>query len=235
HADLAAVDAALERSEVIWRKLRDRGLGWHVERARAVHRINCGAEQQGVRELQALHRRASQEALAGTLLFRAYDQCVVSAEAASLSRAELRAALAPDTADPPTVWSMKLRALSRAGLHDEARAQLRAVSPAGLRDLPRDRDYLGTLGALVHTVLELRAYEYTAPLWELLSEYPEGFAVNATFLCEGSIAGLRAALAQSLGRRDEAAKLVSQGVQLAERAGLTRAAALSRNVLAESG
>ncbi|HKP58133.1 MAG TPA: AAA family ATPase [Polyangiales bacterium] len=232
--DPAGFDAGLERSEVVCRRLRDRGLGWHVERARAMQRINAGDEQAGVRELQALHRRAAQDALAGTLLFRAYDQCVISADAASLSRAELRAALAPDSADPPSVWSIKLRALARAGLHDEARAQLRAVTPAALLELPRDRDYLGTLGALVHCVLELRAYDYAPPLWQLLSEYPDGFSLHATFLCEGSVAQLRGELAQSLGRSDEAAQLLTRGAKLAEGAGLMRAATISRNVLAES-
>jgi hypothetical protein len=130
---------------------------------------------------------------------------------------------------------MKVRALARVGLNDEALAQLHAVTPQRLRDLPRDRDYLGTLGALVHAVLELGANEYVAPLYDLLAVDSDRFAAHVSFLCEGSIAQLRGSLATRLGLVAEARQLFARGAQLSEQAGLARAAAVSRGLLTELG
>jgi hypothetical protein len=169
------------------------------------------------------------------LLLAAYDQCVVSPEVGNLDRATLRSALARDAGDPPNIWSIKVRALARAGLSDEALAQLHAVTPQRLRDLPRDRDYLGTLGALVHAVLELGATEYVAPLYDLLAPDSDRFAAHVSFLCEGSIAQLRGSLARRLGLVAEARQLFARGAKLSEQVGLARAAAVSRDLLAELG
>jgi hypothetical protein len=101
-----------------------------------------------------------------------------------------------------------------------------------LRDLPRDRDYLGTLGAVVQAVLELGAADYVAPLYELLEVDTERFAAHVSFVCEGSIAQLRGSLAQRIGLVDQARELFALGAKLSEQAGLTRAAAVSRTLLA---
>jgi hypothetical protein len=231
--ELATLAATLERCEATCRKLEGRELGWQVERARTVQRLNAGDDATVLQELRALHERAAREALPGSLLLAAYDQCVVSPDVGSLDRATLRRALARDSSDPPNIWSMKVRALARAGLHEEALAQLHAVTPERLRDLPRDRDYLGTLGALVHGVLELGAKEYVAPLYELLAADSDRFAAHVSFLCEGSIAQLRGSLAKRLGLVAEARQLFARGAELSEQAGLARAAAVSRGLLSE--
>src|SRR6185436_8283639 len=106
--------------------------------------------------LQVLHRAGPQAAPPGSLLLQAHDQCVVSAEVSKLSSRELRAALEPDSADSPNICALKVRALARAGMHDEAHARLRAFAPERIASLPRDRDYLGTLAALTHAVVDLR-------------------------------------------------------------------------------
>jgi hypothetical protein len=177
-----------------------------------------------------LHARAAEERLPGSELFRAYDQCVTAPQIATLTRSELRAALERDGADAPHIWALKLRALTNAGLHDEARARLRAVAPDELANLPRDRDYLGTLGALVHAVLALEAHEYLEPLSVQLSEYPTSFAANISFVCEGSIPELMGQLAAGQGDRARASELSEQGEALCARAGLRTLRARARGV-----
>lgn len=182
--DLAGFDAALERCEATSRKLGKHELDWYVERARAMQLIHRGDTRAGVRRLHALHQRNRIIAPPGCILLRAYDQCVVASSVSNLSPHELRAVLEADPADSPNIWALKVRALARAGMHDEAHSQLRSVAPGRLKHLPRDRDYLGTLGALVHAVLELGADAYVGPLYERLAEYPHHFAADGTFGCE---------------------------------------------------
>jgi hypothetical protein len=138
-----------------------------------MQRWQAGDSEAGVQQLQALHRAGPQAAPPGSLLLQAYDQCVVSAEVSKLSSRELRGALEPDSADSPNIWALKLRALTRAGMHDEAHARLRAVAPEHIARLPRDRDYLGTLAALAHAVVDLQAEAYYDVLYGALAEYPE--------------------------------------------------------------
>lgn len=233
--ELATLAARLERCEAWCRKLGGRELAWQVERARTVQRLNADDDPTVIDELRALHDRAAREVLPGSLLLAAYDQCVISPELGTLDRATLRSTLARDSSDPPNIWSMKVRGLAGVGLIDEASTQLRAVPPERLRDLPRDRDYLGTLGALVNAVLELGATDYFAPLYELLEVDTDRFAAHVSFLCEGSIAQLRGSLASRLGLVADARELFARGVRLSEQAGLVRAAATSRGLLAAFG
>ena len=53
-----------------------------------------------------------------------------------------------------------------------------------IANLPRDRDYVGTLGALAYALLDLRAHAYLEPLCAALAEYPEHFAADGSFGCE---------------------------------------------------
>ena len=131
----------------------------------------------------------------------------------------MRAALEPDSADSPNIFALKVRALACAGMHDEAHAQLRAFAPERIARLPRDRDYLGTLGALAHAVIDLGAKAYVDVLYAALAEYPGRFAADGSFCCE-PVPRLMGLLAQSQARHVEAATLFAQGAEMAERAGL---------------
>jgi hypothetical protein len=182
--DMAGADAALERCEAVSRMLGEHELDWYVERARAMRHLHAGDVEAGLQRLQALHRAGPRAAPPGSGVLQAYDQCVVSADVSKLTSRELRAMLEPDSADSPNLWALKVRALAAAGMHDEARAQLRALAPERIRLLPRDRDYLGTLGALAHAVAELRAEAYFEALRGALAEYPEHFAADISFGCE---------------------------------------------------
>jgi hypothetical protein len=231
--DLAALSARLERCESWCRKLDAHELGWQVQRARTLQRYEMGDPTDVVSDLQALHERAARELVPGSILLAAYDHCLISPQVANLDRATLRTALSHDSGDAPNIWSMKVRALAHAGMRDEALSQLHTVSPDRLRDLPRDRDYLGTVGAIIQAVLELGAHEYFLPLYELTRVDSDRFAAHVSGLCEGSIAQLRGALALRLGHVSEARELFMRGARLSEVAGLARAAATSRALLAE--
>jgi hypothetical protein len=110
-------------------------------------------------------------------------------------------------------------------MHDEAHAQLRTFAVDRIASLPRDRDYLGTLGALAHAVIELRANEYIEVLYRLLAEFPEHFAADSSFCCE-PVPQLMGLLARSQGQKGDATSLLARGAKMAERAGLAGSASL---------
>lgn len=224
--DLATMRRALERSEERCREF-DRELLWHIERFRALARINAGQLAEGRAALLKLHHRALRIEPIGASLFCAYDRSVVLAGSRACS-SQWESALARNPEDPPNIWSMKVRALAAAGARDEASHALAAVSPSALRRLPCDRDYLGTLGALARASLILQATDYARVLYELLSPYAEDFAVNLAFVCEGSVSQLLGMLARSLGERSQARQHLKMAVALSEQAGLATCAAEAR-------
>jgi hypothetical protein len=160
-----------------------------------------------------------------------HDRIVVWGRRQELGAAE-RAWLAPDPDDAPVRWSIKLRVLTRAGLHEQALSQLRQLAPNRLSQLPCDRDHVGTLGSLARVVLELSAPgEYAEALLALLLRYPQHFAVHSSFLCEGAVPELVGLLLQRLGRPREAQQKLELSVQRSEAAGLMRCAAEARLAL----
>jgi eukaryotic-like serine/threonine-protein kinase len=198
--DLAAMETALERGEANCRHLDPNRL-WYLKRLRAVARINAGDRAQGTALLQALHRRARQNPTPANQLLCAYDQCVVLGDPSSLPRHVLRDAFAQGPGDPPNIWALKCRALAAAGLIDEARATLSFVPPARLAALPRDRDYLGTLGALARTAIALGALDYAQAVYPLLAPYPDRFAANVSFFNEGRVSELLGLLDKLLAQK----------------------------------
>jgi eukaryotic-like serine/threonine-protein kinase len=226
--DVAGMTAALERGAARCRQLDSRELTWHVERFRALRRIDRGDVQGGTAALRALHERARDEEIWGTALFCQYDRNVIFGQPAG----EPPAALAPGASDPPSVWGIKVRALAAAGLQDVARAALHAVAPEALARLPRDRDHLGTLGALTRAALQLGSLPYVQALYAQLEPYSDRFAVQAGSLCEGSVAQLRGMLALALGRDVEAIAQLEASIEHSERAGFTLCALSARLDLA---
>jgi hypothetical protein len=195
--DLQGALAALERATGRCRDL-DSELLWHFERFMALARWSGGDGARASGLLAALHERARQQAISGTEMFCAYDQALlfgVSGAAAS----GLLAELGPADNDRPNMWAMKLRGLQAAGATALARSALYRVPAARLGVLPCDRDYLGTLGALARVSIALHEPEYSAALYKLLAPYPDCFAVNVSFVCEGPVGQLLGALARSLG------------------------------------
>jgi hypothetical protein len=225
--DLSSMTRALERSEARCREY-DIELLWNVERFRAIARINAGHTAEGRAALIKLHQRAASVGpIPGTELFCAYDRCVVLAAGDARSERWERA-LAPDLQDPPNIWALKVRALAAAGWKDEARAALAAVPAETLTHLPCDREYLGTLGALTRAALTLEASDYARVLYELLSPFPEHFAANLAFHCEGSVSQLLGMLARSFGEPAKARLHLEAAIAASEQAGLTACAAEAR-------
>jgi hypothetical protein len=195
--DRARAELALSGAELRCRALGSRELLWHVERFQA-HVQADGCDEATTREsLRALHRRARDHNIVATALFVAYDEVLVLGDAPS--QTEVQRVCMPDTGDPPSVWSMKVRLLAAAGQHDAAWSALSEVPPERLAALPHDRDYLGTLGALTRASLELHADTYLKALLPLLASQMDKFAVHVAFHDEGAVAGLCAEIATALG------------------------------------
>jgi hypothetical protein len=208
-----------------------RELLWHCQRFAALALINAGECTQGTLALEELLRRSEQEALEGARLLRAYDQAIVLRRQPDSFVDSLRGVLALDSADAPSVWSTKVRVLTALGERRAAHAALSLVRPDQLARLPCDRDYLGTLGALAHASIELRARDYVAALYRLLEPYEQLFAAHIAFYCEGSVAQLRGLLAQSLGNSAAAEKHLVAGIARCDQAGLKTCAGQARHQL----
>jgi hypothetical protein len=225
--DLPATTRALVRGEERCREA-DIELLWHLERLLALSQLNAGHAAEGSAALRELHRRALDDGpIAGAELFCAYDQAVVLAPGKAGAERSWRA-LAPDADDAPNIWALKVRALAATGAKHEARAALGAVPADALRRLPCDREYLGTLGALARAALTLHAADHARVLYELLSPYPEYFAINLAFLCEGSVSQLLGKLARSFGDAAQARRHFDASIDESERAGFVACAAEAR-------
>jgi hypothetical protein len=235
HGETAPLSGMLERAVVYAREIRNM-MVWHFERFQALAHINAGSWTEGLPSLLALHRRAEQNAVLGTEPFCAFDRLIIFSELAERVIAmddNLRSALDFDASEPPSVWSMKVRALASAGLLEEAKAALRAVPPEALAKLPCDSQYLGTLGHLTHAALRLDALDYAQACYDLLSKYPTHFAANFAFLCDGAVPQLLGMLAAALGRHDEVVGHFETGIAMNERAGFVPRTAEAELRLAE--
>jgi hypothetical protein len=235
-AESAACADALERATLRCREIDQREGLWHAERARLLLRINAGTDSDAASGLTALHLRAERQSLWRTAPFSGFDRAVVLPELGHppVLDATLRRALAYERSDPPSVWSMKVRALATAGWVEAAHASLRALEASELAKLPCDRDYLGTLGHLARAALLLGARDYAQALYPLLAPYPEHFATHVSFWAEGSVSQLLGMLAAELGQGSQAIAHLQAGIAQNERAGLVRAADQARAQLAQS-
>jgi hypothetical protein len=166
----------------------------------------------------------------GSPAFCGFDRAVVLPELGVPTQIDdtLRRDLAFQMWDSPGVWALKVRALSAAGMLDEARSSLAAVAPHRLAELPHDSQYLGTLGHLTHAVLMLGATDYAAELERLLAPFDGRFSGHASYFCEGSVQLLRGMLARRAGRHAQAQQLLERGLSTSERAGFVLSALRAR-------
>jgi DNA-binding winged helix-turn-helix (wHTH) protein/tetratricopeptide (TPR) repeat protein len=232
--DHARALAALDFGGARARGLGKGEMGWQIERSRVIASFNVGQSADVLGALAKLHQTAETHSVLGTAPFCAFDQTVIALELGaevSIDDAQ-RSALAFDSSEPPTIWSMKVRALAAAGLADDATSVLQAVPPTALADLPCGAHYLGTLGHLTRAALLLRANDYLAALYPLLDRHPDAFTGHVSFLCDGSVSHLLGAVARALGRPSEAIAHLERGIAMNDRAGLLRCAAEARLELA---
>jgi DNA-binding winged helix-turn-helix (wHTH) protein/tetratricopeptide (TPR) repeat protein len=228
--DLEASQAYVERGRKRAHELRHTLL-WHFERFAAVAQINAGQWSQGVPALTALHRRAEQQLMLGTDLFCAFDRVVILGElrgAAVTVDDATRRALELSGVEPPSMWSMKVRALASADLRHEALTALQLVPPSRLEALPEDAAYLGTLGHLTRAALRLGALDYAEALYRLLARRPDVFSAQFSFLSEGAVPQLLGMLAAALGKRRTALDYFERAIAMNEGAGLALRAAEAR-------
>lgn len=229
--DFEGSRAYLERGRKRAHELRHHTLLWQFERFAAMAHVNAGQWSQAVPALTALHRRAEQQLMLGTEVFCAFDRIVVLGEmhGASVTLDEAtRRALELSGVEPPSIWSMKVRALSSADLKHEALSALQLVAPTRLEALPEDAAYLGTLGHLARAALRLGALEYAEALYPLLARHADGFSTQFSFLSEGAVPQLLGMLAAALGKRRAALDHFERAIAMNERAGLTLRAAEAR-------
>ncbi|MET0343724.1 MAG: AAA family ATPase [Polyangiales bacterium] len=219
--DAAGASAAIERGKARSREVRHPELLWYFERFEALTKINQGAGEQGRAMLLKLHRHVVRVPILGSATFAAFDRAVVFPAFGASIRVddELRLSLAYQEADTPAIWALKVRALSAAGLLDEARSVLAAVPAHKLAELPHDSQYLGTLGHLTRAVVALSAVEYVDILDRLLAPHDALFSVHASYFCEGAVPQLRGMLARMRGRIPEATALLRRGLVMSEQAG----------------
>ncbi|MEY4512069.1 MAG: hypothetical protein RLZZ450_4191 [Pseudomonadota bacterium] len=228
--DLPTMLSALERAEARARRLHCREWTWHAERYRALAQLQLGQVTQGTLKLRALHEQARALNILGSELLCLYDETVVLGDASTMRASPV--SLQFDPGDPPSLWSTKVRTLVAADLHDEADAMLKMVASERLAALPRDRDYLGTLGALARSAASLGARDHATVLYDLLAPHHAYLSAHVAFHCEGSVPQLRAELAWTLGRGDEARSLLEAGLKQSADAGLVFVADQARRTLA---
>jgi hypothetical protein len=223
----AALDRGLTRSKQL-----DADLHWMFQRMRALTRIHEGDGAGGTQQLMSLERpERSNRAFASDLLCVA-DSLLVLQAPARVPATSLQACLAADPDDPPNIWALKIRTLCAAGVLSEAASQLAEVPSTELAELPVDRDYLGTLGALTRAALALDARAYLEAIEPLLRPYTQYFATNIAFHCEGSVLQLLGLIAARLGRPTDALQLLTEAITLSERRSMGASAAQARLELA---
>jgi DNA-binding winged helix-turn-helix (wHTH) protein/tetratricopeptide (TPR) repeat protein len=221
--DVAQMTSAIQHGLTHAREIRS-VLAWHFRRFQAVAAVNRGALAEAVPTLMMLQRNADRDAAFWMEPFCAFDRIVIFrelAEAPPVLDDALRTALDYDAAEPPGVWSLKVRALATAGLREEALAALSALTPNDLAKLPCDSQYLGTLGHLAHAALQLGALDYAAALYPLLARFPKHFAAHYAFLSD-AVPQLLSRLCSALERPAEALEHARAALVMNERVGFVR-------------
>lgn len=218
------------------RRLHHDELQWHAERLRALIELERDPSGPGRQQLERLHERAKDPGLFGLEAFRAFDTAIWRAEldpALQLTESEL-SALGYDVSDPPSLWSLKLRALASVGAHQEARTALLAIAPSDLAALPSDRDLLGTLGHIAHAAALVSARAHAWQAAERLGRYRGAYAIHVGALCEGSVPHVLGVVALTLGEFERAVHELEEGLARDEQAGLLRCAGYARLDLARA-
>jgi tetratricopeptide (TPR) repeat protein len=221
--ELRCMASSIERGAAHCRNQHHAEPLWLAERMRAMSQINAGDYALGIPALEALHERAHQQRYFGTAPFCAFDRVLVFGDVPTTPKERLALCDALDFAasDPPSVWSLKLRALAAAGLRQEAESALMALpDPAEIARLPCDNDLLGTLGHLAHAVAWLGERRYAAAVYDRLAPYARSFSVQISFYCEGAVPQVLGVLARALGRESEAIAHFDQALVMNMWAGL---------------
>jgi DNA-binding winged helix-turn-helix (wHTH) protein len=217
------VTGAFERVLILGHKLQHVELSWYAERFRIAYELSCAPSEEQLARLMDLDASAEQAEITGHAPLVAFDRVVIGTELGReiVVDERLRQAIAHEPSEPPSMWSMKLRVCADAGLVDEARALLHLHEPAALSELPKDRDYLGTLAHLTRAVTSLGGEgAYARALYDLLSPFAEHYASHVSVFSDGSVPQLLGMLAWELGEHSAARAHFEEALRMNARAGL---------------
>jgi DNA-binding winged helix-turn-helix (wHTH) protein len=227
--DQAGVERAVDSRAATLARLNSIELSWHHQRMLMVLRMNRGELTGVAQELERLREsgrrfrlqahRAVLSVDFGMLLLRTGDPTEFGLK--------IRGSLMPSEFDSPSTRSRKIRSMADFGLRDDLRMTLEQVSIESIYDLPCDRDYLMVLCNLAHAASVARSVEHARALYELLSRWPEWYAVDISFHCDGSVSHYLAKLAQLMGRDAEARAHYERALEQNTRFQLRPCAALS--------
>ncbi|MFI5305868.1 MAG: ATP-binding protein [Polyangiales bacterium] len=232
--DRAGVNLALQALDRTAEEFPYVELSWHHRRLQVVDRMNRGEllgiepELRALREEGAHYRLLAQEMISGYDLLVWVMQTVVIGQVPEHWLGPAR----PDSGDPPNMLALKLRTQLELGRSEAARAILADFASRGLRRLPCDRDYLGTLTHLAAAAAALGEHEHAKTLHELLAPYADYFAADISLHCRGSIAHWLGLLDRSLGRLPNAVASLERAVRNNDTFGLLPRAVESRYELA---
>jgi DNA-binding winged helix-turn-helix (wHTH) protein len=206
HGDLAHAQRVVDTFGSAAHELHHAELIWHYERMLVVLRMNAGDFAYAKLRLTELKERAERLKLHARRAVEAIDWGELIGQTTDITpvAAELAGQLRPDASDCPNVRAYKLRALTRLGLLEEARAGLQAVAIADLYLLPRSRDYLATLGHLAFASAATGSQAHCAALYELLLPYPLFYVASLSCHCHGVVSHFLAILARTLGQPERA-------------------------------
>ena len=217
----AAMKTSIKRAELHCRYLHHEEFLWHIDRFKALSLIETGTCLEGLSSLEALHLRAERRSILGTAPFCAFDRAVVFPEFEKANEVDknLLSALAYDASEPPSIWSLKVRALSAMGLGDEARSALSAVPIDALVKLPCDSYYLGTLGHIARASILTQNLDYAEVVYTMLEPYTEWFSGQLSFFSEGSVSQLLGMIAHALRRYELATQHFEEGIYKNDQSG----------------
>jgi hypothetical protein len=228
--DIEAAGRSVDSAAAHCRRLHHSELLWHAERMRVLLALQVGNPRPALSELERLQERAAQPGLFGLDMFCAFDKAVWLGELGARTPLDdaQRLALSYEACDPPSLWSLKIRALAAAGLSDEARTALRALAPREIATLSCDRDLIGTLGHLAHAAVIVGALDYAEAVAARLANHRDAFAAHISFMCEGSVPHVLGVVALARGDVERAISELEAGLALDERAGLAMCAGYAR-------
>ena len=204
--DLPAAQRAETARRLELAQLNNVELEWHEQRYRVVQRMNRGDFAGVDDELQALRARAKQLGLQAwpTLWALDYGTLLLWTTGLGEFSQRLRTGFAPHGSDSPQTRAHKLRGMVDNGFIEDARDALSNVTLEALADIPTDRDYLVVLTHYAVASAASKSLPHCAALYDLLSPFPEYYAMGISFHAYGSVSHTLGLLSRALGHKERA-------------------------------
>jgi DNA-binding winged helix-turn-helix (wHTH) protein/tetratricopeptide (TPR) repeat protein len=239
--EFAQAQRAVDAFGASSRELQHAELIWHYERMCVVLRMNSGEYEFARRRLVELKSEADRLQLHARRAVEAVDWGELIRQTMDIApfAAQFARGVQADASDNPNVQAAKLRTMVQLGMLDEARAALHALPPRELQQLPKSRDYLGTVANFALASVATHGLGHAEVLYDLLKPYPHLCVATLSFHISGVVSHYLAILARALGARERAFTHFEQALVDQERLGLHPQLARSRfelgSMLVETG